>query len=434
MNIYLKSIHINKLLHLSDFDINVCEGGVKRHLLITGPNGTGKTLLLNAIADYLERISRDSRLEFLEYEKQLKSYEQYLASANTPEEKVRWQKSVDFRKSQVETLTGKVCLAINDVELLPKSIAEKQFLLAYYGDQRRSEFKEVKNPEKPNLEYENFKVNKVGEFLKFLVDLKVQRALAEGENAKEYAHEIDEWFEAFRNLLRSLFEDKELDLEFDFKTYAFYIHSFGKKFKFTELSAGYSAALDIIVDLILKMQGKNQITRAFNMPGIVLIDEIETHLHLKMQKEILPLLATLFPNIQLVVTTHSPFVLNSLSNAVAYDLQRHEEIDDLTDYSYDALAEGYFGVDMASGKMLGSVERFETLSQKAALTLLEKDELKQLMKEIKDIPDVVAPSIKERYYSALATMTNVNGISSSHSNSSTKDFAQGSEEICQRYG
>lgn len=380
MNIYLKSIHINKLLHLSDFDINVCEGGVKRHLLITGPNGTGKTLLLNAIADYLERISRDSRLEFLEYNKQLKSYEQYLASANTPEKKVRWQKSVEFYKSRIETLSGKVCLAINDVELLPKSIAEKQFLLAYYGDQRRSEFKEVKNPEKPNLEYENFKVNKVGEFLKFLVDLKVQRALAEGENAKEYAYEIDEWFEAFRNLLRRLFEDKELDLEFDFKTYAFYIHSFGKKFKFTELSAGYSAALDIIVDLILKMQGKNQITRAFNMPGIVLIDEIETHLHLKMQKEILPLLATLFPNIQLVVTTHSPFVLNSLSNAVAYDLQRHEEIDDLTDYSYDALAEGYFGVDMASGKMLGSVERFETLSQKAALTLLEKDELKQLMR------------------------------------------------------
>lgn len=405
MNIYLKSIHINKLLHLADFDINVCEDGAKRHLLLTGPNGTGKTLLLNAIADYLGRISEDSNLEFLQLENRLKSYEKYLASANTPEDKIIWQKNVESVKSRIDALSGKVSLAINDVELLPKSIADKRFLLAYYGDQRRSEFKEVKNPEKPNLEYQDFKVNKVGEFIKFLVDLKVQRALAEGENAREYAHEIDGWFKSFRNLLRRLFEDDELDLEFDFKSYAFYIRSFGKKFKFTELSAGYSAALDIIVDLILKMQGKNQITRAFNMPGIVLIDEIETHLHLKMQKEILPLLSTLFPSIQLIVTTHSPFVLNSLSNAVAYDLLRHEEIDDLTDYSYDALAEGYFGVDMASGKMLESVERLETLSQKDSLTLLEKDELKQLMNEIKGIPDAVAPTIKERYYSALATMT-----------------------------
>lgn len=366
MSIYLKSIHINKLFHLSDFDINVCEGENRRHLLVTGPNGTGKTLLLNAIAESLEHF---------------------------------------LKKPKNDKILETVRLDLNDAELLPQSIADKHFLLAYYGDQRRSEFKEVKNPEKPDLEYHDFKVNKVGEFIKFLVDLKVQRALAEGENAKEYAHEIDEWFESFKNILRQLFEDKGLDLEFDFKSYAFYIHSFGKKFKFTELSAGYSAALDIIVDLILKMQGKDKLTRAFNMPGIVLIDEIETHLHLKMQKQILPLLSTLFPNIQLIVTTHSPFVLNSLNNAVAYDLLRHKEIDDLTNYSYDALAEGYFGVDLASGKMLESVERFEELAHKSSLTLLEKDELKQLAKEINEIPDAVAPTIKERYYAALATMT-----------------------------
>lgn len=334
-------------------------------MLITGPNGTGKTLLLNAIADNLE---------------------QYL------------------KQTSLDEITAKVSLDLNDVELLPKSIADKQFLLAYYGDQRRSEFKEVKNPEKPDLEYRDFKVNKVGEFIKFLVDLKVQRALAEGENAKEYAHEIDEWFESFINILRQLFEDKGLELEFDFKSYAFYIHSFGKKFKFTELSAGYSAALDIIVDLILKMQGKDNLTRAFNMPGIVLIDEIETHLHLKMQKQILPLLSALFPNIQLVVTTHSPFVLNSLHNAVAYDLLRHEEIEDLTNYSYDALAEGYFGVELASGKMQESVERFEELAQKTSLTLLEKDELNNLRNDIDKVPDAVAPTIKERYYAALAMM------------------------------
>lgn len=406
MNIFLKSIHINKLFHLSGIDINVCEAGKMKHLLITGPNGTGKTLLLRAIVDYLEEIAKDSNLNFLNYEGNLKYEKRCLASAKTTEEKVKHQKSVEYWSNEVENLSGKVSLSLNEVELLPKAVSDKRFLLAYYGDQRRSEFMEVKNPEKPNLEYRDIKVNKVGEFIKFLVDLKVQRALAEGENAKEYAHEIDEWFGAFQNILRRLFEDDELNLEFDFKTYAFYIHSYGKKFKFTELSAGYSAALDIIVDLILKMQGKDKLNRVFNTPGIVMIDEIETHLHLKMQREILPLLTTLFPNIQLIVTTHSPFVLNSLNNAVAYDLLRHEVISDLTDYSYDALAEGYFGVELASGKLLESVARFEELSQKSSLSLLEKDELKNIERDLDKVPDAVAPTIKERYYAALAVMPN----------------------------
>lgn len=406
MNIFLKSIHINKLFHLSGIDINVCEAGKMKHLLITGPNGTGKTLLLRAIVDYLEEIAKDSNLNFLNYEGNLKYEKRCLASAKTTEEKVKHQKSVEYWSNEVENLSGKVSLSLNEVELLPKAVSDKRFLLAYYGDQRRSEFMEVKNPEKPNLEYRDIKVNKVGEFIKFLVDLKVQRALAEGENAKEYAHEIDEWFGAFQNILRRLFEDDELNLEFDFKTYAFYIHSYGKKFKFTELSAGYSAALDIIVDLILKMQGKDKLNRVFNTPGIVMIDEIETHLHLKMQREILPLLTTLFPNIQLIVTTHSPFVLNSLNNAVAYDLLRHEEISDLTDYSYDALAEGYFGVELASGKLLESVARFEELLQKSSLSLLEKDELKNIERDLDKVPDAVAPTIKERYYAALAVMPN----------------------------
>lgn len=125
-----------------------------------------------------------------------------------------------------------------------------------------------------------------------------------------------------------------------------------------------------------------------------------------MQREILPLLTTLFPHIQLIVTTHSPFVLNSLNNAVAYDLSHHEVISDLTDYSYDALAEGYFGVELASGKLLESVARFEELSQKSSLSLLEKDELKNIKRDLDKVPDAVAPTIKERYYAALAVMPN----------------------------
>ena len=47
-------------------------------------------------------------------------------------------------------------------------------------------------------------------------------------------------------------------------------------------------------------------------PGIVLIDEIDLHLHPKWQREVIPLLEAAFPNVQFIVTTHSPQVLSGL--------------------------------------------------------------------------------------------------------------------------
>ena len=407
-DIYLKSIHVNRLHHLQDFDICVCdtETGFK-HLMLTGPNGTGKTLLLTALMKHLEKISRDTYLNFLKYKDFItssqKQLEQAQASGNA-QGTITAQNSVEHWQKAFDDLHGEVEASVSGIEKLPSAIASKKFIIAYYGDRRRSEFKEVRNPEKPDLEYKDIRTNKVSEFIKFLVHLKVQRALAEGENAKSDAQEIEKWFDNLESILRRIFEDEGLRLEFEYKTYSFYIHSLGKKFKFTELSAGYSAALDIVADLILKMQEKDRLTGTFDIPGIVMIDEIETHLHLKMQREILPLLTTLFPNIQLIVTTHSPFVLSSLENAVAYDLEHREEISDLTSYSYDALAEGYFGVEAGSSKLYRDIARLEALSAQNDLSVNEKDELKKLFADFKSIPDTIAPIVKGRYYAAVARM------------------------------
>ena len=405
---YIQSIHVNKLFHLQDFDIRIGdEDQAKKHLIITGPNGTGKTLLLNAIADSLENISKDKTLRFMTCRQGLQYYEQELQMAISQKDSRKIEKNkrmFEMRQAEIDKLFGKVELEINNVERLPNAFTERRFVIAYYGDQRRSEFKEVRNPEKPDLDYKDIKTNKVGEFIKFLVDLKVQRALAEGENAMEYAQEIERWFSNFEGILRRLFCDDKLSLEFDFKTYSFFIHSQGKLFRFTELSAGYSAALDIVTDLILKMQERDRLTLSFNTPGIILIDEIETHLHLKMQKEILHFITTLFPNIQLIITTHSPFVLNSLPDAVAYDLEHREPITDLTNYSYDALAEGYFEVDMESGRLFTAIEKIEQLADKEKLTAIERNDLENLIHDFDNIPDAVAPTIKARYYAAIVKM------------------------------
>lgn len=49
----------------------------------------------------------------------------------------------------------------------------------------------------------------------------------------------------------------------------------------------------------------------------------------------------IFPRIQFIITTHSPYILNSISNAKVYDLERCIELEDLSVYSADGLAEGF---------------------------------------------------------------------------------------------
>lgn len=80
--------------------------------------------------------------------------------------------------------------------------------------------------------------------------------------------------------------------------------------------------MEIVSDLIMRMEAQSRMRASFDLEGIVLIDEVETHLHLELQKKILPLLTKLFPNIQFIISTHSPFILNSLRDVVIYDLER----------------------------------------------------------------------------------------------------------------
>lgn len=51
-----------------------------------------------------------------------------------------------------------------------------------------------------------------------------------------------------------------------------------------------------------------------NISGIVMIDEVDKHLHIKLQKEVLPRLFAMFPNIQFIISSHSPFVSMGLSD------------------------------------------------------------------------------------------------------------------------
>lgn len=396
---FIKEIKVNHLRYLDGVDIKISDSQ-PLNLMLTGRNGSGKTTLLNAIFDFLKKLAHGDYEDREQIEHNLNLEKRWLEEAKVKGDatkEISHQRQVDSFTKRLNSLWGTLTISFSDMDALYKAISEQKFIVAYYKDFRNPNFVEPKSPIKPDYQLKTIEQNKIEQFLNMLVDYKVQAALARNEGNNEDADNINGWFGDFENILKRLFDDQQLRLEFKYTDYSFTIHTGGKSFKLTEMSAGYRAAMDIIADLVFKMQRQGQVVRAYDMEGIVLIDEVETHLHLELQKQIMPLLTTFFPNIQFIVSTHSPFVLSSLRDSVAFDLENKEAITDLTQYSYSALVEGYFGVKQESSDTDIRLDKLEELSLKRALTPSEEDELQRLMSDFDKMPEAVSPLAKGRF-------------------------------------
>lgn len=409
MGIYINEITIHRLLDKSNLKIQAQDDGKLHHFILTGPNGAGKTTVFNAIAKSIDEMFKDTHFNFADFKKNLGLSEGLLAKAKQEgkiEDIEKYRKRCDNFKTRCDDLWGTVELAGLNYPEIFSMVRNHKYVIAFFGAERLSHFIQVKSPVKPDLTQKELKKSKTEEFIKFLVDLKFQQSMANNEGCKDDVENIAKWFEGFENILKRLFGDDALKLSFDYKNYVFYIEKTDGRFPLTDLSDGYSSALDIVADIILKMQDGVNVVRTYDVPGMVFIDEIETHLHLKLQREILPLLTSIFPKIQFVVTTHSPFVLSSVENAVVYDLKNQETITDLSDYSYEIITEGYFGVKTESDKLRRNIDRLKGLLEKNSRTSIEEDDKNRLVKSFDSLPDMVAPEIKAQYHELMIRYAN----------------------------
>lgn len=113
----------------------------------------------------------------------------------------------------------------------------------------------------------------------------------------------------------------------------------GIELSLEKLSSGNIFLIEHLVMLLCKMYSVcvlNEMDPAdiTRIPGILLIDEIENHLHPKWQKKILGIIRRTFPNLQIILTTHSPFVVSSIEGARVYTCVSkgdHSVIEDETD-------------------------------------------------------------------------------------------------------
>lgn len=97
------------------------------------------------------------------------------------------------------------------------------------------------------------------------------------------------------------------------------------------LGYGYQGSINWLLDLTKRMiDHYSQSADPLSMPAIVLIDEIDLHLHPAWQRKILKHLSEIFVNIQFIVTTHSPLIIQSAENVNLILLQKKEDHVDIT--------------------------------------------------------------------------------------------------------
>ncbi len=350
---FITHIHVDKVRHVKDLEIHLSDTE-RKHLIITGKNGSGKTSLLEALSPCFEPVWRSIAGKTL---------------------------SVD----------GIIRVELSQRFPPPESplAGEQRFITFSFEAKRRANFLPSEGPKKLDLAMHS---NVSEYFLQHIVNLKFERLIARDDGDEQSATKIDEWFARFEAQLKNLFDAEKLELRFDRKNYDFSIMLEDREpFRLSELSDGYSAVMYIITEIMLRMEATK--SSAYDVEGIVIIDEIETHLHVELQKKILPFLCNFFPRIQFIVSTHSPFVLSSVENAVICDLETHMVTKDLSGYSYDALIESYFRSDKYSDSLKRKVARYEALADMSKRSDREMDEYFELKRELSNLPKYFAKEL-----------------------------------------
>jgi predicted ATP-binding protein involved in virulence len=159
----------------------------------------------------------------------------------------------------------------------------------------------------------------------------------------------------------------------------------GVSLDLSQLSDGERSFLAIVCDLGKRLALANpELDDPLQGAGVVLIDELELHLHPRWQREVVEKLRSTFPHIQFIATTHSPFVIQSLmpGELISLDPDESELSAEYADKSIEDIAENVMGVDLPQKsqryqQMMEAAEEYfrllrEPMSDDAAIKMAEQ--------------------------------------------------------------
>lgn len=151
------------------------------------------------------------------------------------------------------------------------------------------------------------------DFKKLFEWFRAQEDIENQERARIDADYEDKSLKAVKRAMMAMFDDFD-DIHIERNPLAMMVRKDGQTLNINQLSDGEKCTIALFGDLARRMALANpSMPNPLEGEGVVLIDEIDLHMHPSWQRKVMGVLKKTFPNIQFIVTTHSPQVLGELN-------------------------------------------------------------------------------------------------------------------------
>ena len=303
----IEKVHIKNVKGIKDLELSFKKDNkILDIIVLAGVNGSGKTTILEAIKDFFDiffdnKNNNDSEKSNINLEIFFEEFEKY-SSYNL--KRVKFLNTFHYEKSDNNTSSQNQ--TINNFESLAKIIyvpAENKFEeIQTYSTTLSKEYEFINT----------INSNVIRDIPSYIATRRNYLATIEEDlTMKEITNKVV-------NEINSIFDILELDVKLkgfskDEKTMPIFENSAGEEFNINDLSSGEKQLF--LRTLSIKMlEPKN---------SIILIDEPELSLHPKWQQRIIEVYKKIGENNQIIVATHSPHILGSVSNENIFILYRN---------------------------------------------------------------------------------------------------------------
>lgn len=366
------------------------------HLIITGPNGSGKSALVRRIAEEVERYQKYTNYgRFVEVSREDGLIPGILQHGRVVSSPTRTGFGPERRES---VSISQFFTELRWTTAVHGNFFEPaDFIAVFLPDDRRLRVNRVTGPVDLELGPTLARQTISDQFLQYLVNHKLRQTLQRSDEntSTSRLRALTDWFASLERDLADLFGVPGLQLDFRAEHHALRLREpDGTIYGFYRLGASRESALCILAEVMLRLDGARLATDDLESDesqarrsGVVIIDDLDVHLHPVAQQRILPVLTHRYPRLQFIVTTHSPAIICSVDNAVVIDLGKPDRAThsrELQATPYGRLWTEHFGLDRdldltASAKL----HRLKTLLDKQLLSDAEEDELATLTDELR---------------------------------------------------
>jgi predicted ATP-binding protein involved in virulence len=375
--------------------------------LVVGENGTGKTSLLDALAvavgSWFLGVSGVDTRHIYPYEVRLQGFHseagtnwegQYPcfieASGSINHEGYLWRRSLNVPGGRTTRIGAAGIKKL--AEQATRAVREGQSinlpLISYYGTGRLwlvpREQGQVKEPPSSllNKQFSRLDGYKTSVDPRLSVSALTQWVARQSWFSFQQGGQDSQIFQVVRHALVQIIPGVE-DLFFDANLGEVILRfADGDQQPFMNLSDGQRAMLAVVGDLAQKAATLNPHLGADVLretEGVVMIDELDLHLHPTWQRHVIEDLRTIFPKIQFICTTHSPFLIQSLRSGEELLMLEGQPTAKLGDLSIAEIAEGIQGVPDTSvsaryAEMKDTAKNYLQLLEDATLSPADKSD------------------------------------------------------------